>query len=181
MQVSINFDDIYDAVSISDDLTEMIFNAPQNDGNTCQLLVKIKKHPDPHLPNVYNLGFGPPNRSGGFRDNVRLHHKNINKVFSTILILALVFLDENPSLVIGVDGSDDFRARFYHRMLKHNRQYLSDYFIAIGVDWYVRIFRDGSYEQNSDGTYIAKPRSEPFDYNRENRDLYRYYMFRRCS
>lgn len=156
----------------------MKFNALQSDGNVQQIFVKISKHPDPLLPDVYNLGFGPPNNNGSFKDDVNLHHSDINKVFSTVLFLALAFLDSNNHLTIGIDGSNDLRARLYHRMFKHNRVYLDDYFLAIGVDWYVRIFRSGQYEAHEDGTPYSKPRPELFDYERENRDLYRYYMFK---
>jgi hypothetical protein len=65
----------------------------------------------------------------------------------------------------------------YHLMLKSNREYLSDFFVAIGVDWYVRVFRDWSCEVDSSGHLLAKPKPEPFDYDRDRHDLYRYYMF----
>ncbi|QPH38411.1 DUF6934 family protein [Pedobacter endophyticus] len=178
MQIAIDFEQTYPPTFIAEDLTEMRFNALQRDGSIQQILVKISKHPDPLLPDVYNLGFGPPASNGGFKDNVSLHHSNINKVFSTVLFLALAFLDSNNGFTIGIDGSNDLRARLYHRMFKHNRAYFNEFFLAIGVDWYVRIFRNGQYEAHEDGTPYAKPRPELFDYERENRDLYRYYMFK---
>jgi len=178
MQIIINFEDTYQPVCLSDDLSEMTFDSPQMDGTDKRLLVQITPHPDPLLPNVYNLGFGPPDGQGRFVDSIRLRHKDINKIFSTVLFHALSFLEVNPTLTIGLDGSDDLRARLYHRITKSNRNYLNDFFITIGVDWYVRIFRNGDYEKNDSGYPIAKPRPEPFDFNRDNRDLYRYYMFR---
>ncbi|RBQ11545.1 DUF6934 family protein [Pedobacter miscanthi] len=178
MQITINFEQTYSATFISEDLTEMTFDSPQRDGSSTKILVKISKHPDPLLPDVYNLGFGPPDLNGSFLDDVSLQHFDINRVFSSVLFLALVFLDTNSHLTIGIDGSNDFRARLYHRMFKHNSIYLAEYFTAIGVDWYVRIFRNGNYEQYEDGTPFAKPRPELFDYERENRDLYRYYMIK---
>jgi hypothetical protein len=178
MQVTINFDQIYPPLKLVDTLTEMTFEAPQVDGSTQEIFILIGPHPDPLLPDVFNLGFGPPDGRGGFKDNVKLRHLNLDKVFSTVLFLGLTFLQQNPTLTVGIDGSDDFRARLYHRMYKYNREYLSNYFTAIGVDWYVRIFRNGDYEKDDDGHAIAKPRPESFDYARENKDLYRYYMFR---
>ncbi|WP_316838889.1 DUF6934 family protein [Pedobacter gandavensis] len=177
MQVTINFDDIYETESIEDGLTKVTFDAPQKDGSIMKLLVVLSKHSDPNLPNVFNMGFGPPDGAGGFKDNVRLWHQDLNKVFSTILFISLRFLNKYPGIAVGIDGSDDLRARFYHRAFKHNREYLKDYFMPMGVDWYVRIFRNGNYDQNPDGSYIDKPKPEPFNYNRENRDLYRYYVF----
>lgn len=154
----------------------MLFNSPQANGETEVILVTIAPHPDSYLPNVYNLGFGPPDGKGGFKDNVKLKHLHINKVFSTVLFLGLTFLKENPEMTIGVDGSDNSRATLYHLMYKTNRKYMGEFFKAIGVDWYVRIFRDGNYEADEFGNYIAKPRPESFDYNRSRHDLYRYYM-----
>ena len=173
MQVTINFNQIYPPLKLVDTLIEMTFEAPQIDGSMQEILIIIAPHPDPLLANVFNLGFGPTNGKGGFEDNVKLRHLNLNKVFSTVLFLGLTFLQ----LTVGIDGSDGFRARLYHRMYKYNREYLSNYFTAIGVDWYVRIFRDGRYEQDIDGYYIAKPKPEPFDNERTRHDLYRYYMF----
>jgi len=178
MPIIINFEDTYEPLSFGDNLTSMAFNAPQKDGREVELFILISPHSDPLLPNVYNLGFGPPDGNGSFLDDVRLNHQSLNKLFSTVIFHALNFLLNNPELTIGVDGSDDLRARLYHGMFKSNRGYLADYFLAIGVDWYVRIFRDFSYEQEENGHYVSKPRPEPFDYVRDNRDLYRYYMFR---
>ncbi|HEY8927706.1 MAG TPA: hypothetical protein VIM55_00845 [Mucilaginibacter sp.] len=173
----INFDETYEPISIESDLSQMTFNSPQIDGSNVLILVKITPHPDQYLPNVYNLGFGPPNEFGSFNDDVKLRHEDNNKLFSTVLLLGLTFLQENQGATIGVDGSDDTRAALYHLMFKANRAYLSEFFKAIGVDWYVRIFRDGSYEVDEFGNYIAKPRPELFDYERDRHDLYRYYMF----
>ncbi len=175
--ITINFEDTYEPISIESDLSQMTFNSPQANGAIKIILVKIDSHPDKYLPNVYNLGFGPPNGKGGFQDSLKLKHLNSNKVFSTVLFHALTFLEENSEMTIGVDGSDDTRATLYHLMFKFNREYLSEFFKAIGVDWYVRIFRDGSYEADKLGNYIAKPRPELFDYVRTRHDLYRYYMF----
>ena len=79
---------------------------------------------------------------------------------------------------MGIDGSDDLRATLYQMMFKTNKDYLDEFFVPLGVDYYVRIFRDGNYEQDALGNYIAKPRAEQFDYERSRHDLYRYYLFR---
>lgn len=176
--ITIDFDQVYEPLTLSEDFSEMTFNAPQLGAADELIVVQITPHSDPLLPNVYNLGFGPLDGKGGFVDNVRLKHADLDKLFSTVLFHALSFLEANPGLTIGVDGSDDLRARLYHGMFKSNKSYLSDFFIASGVDWYVRIFRDGSYEKDGNGFAVAKPRPEPFDYQRDNKDLYRYYMFR---
>ncbi|RZM29142.1 MAG: hypothetical protein EOO88_06125 [Pedobacter sp.] len=178
LKVTVNFDDTYPPIIIEPDFTEMSFISPQKTGTDVELFACIKPHPDQELPNVFNLGFGPPDGNGGFKDNVKLSHSNNDKVFSTVLFLALLFLEKNPHLTIGLDGSDDSRATLYHLMFKSNKEYLNDFFIPIGVDWYVRIFRDNTYEQDEEGHYIKRPRPEPFNYERTRHDLYRYYMFR---
>jgi len=89
----------------------------------------------------------------------------------------LTFLQENPTVAIGLDGSNDVRAYLYHRMFCSNKEYLDEYFVALGVDWFVRLLRNNDYERNADGSAFFKPRPEPFDYQRAAKDLYRYYMF----
>lgn len=175
--ITINFEDTFEPESIENDLSQMTFNSPQADGTSQQILVRIDPHPDPHLPKVFNLGFGPPDVDGNFYDNIRLKHTEINKVFSTVLFHGLTFLQENPDLTLGIDGSDDVRATMYHLMFKSNREYLNDFFVAIGVDWYVRVFRDWTYEVDHTGNVLSKPKPELFDYERTRHDLYRYYMF----
>lgn len=175
--ITINFEDTFEPESVENDLSQMIFNSPQVDGTMQQILVRIDSHPDPYLPNVFNLGFGPPDEDGNFHDDIRLKHTEINKVFSTVLFHGLTFLQENPELILGIDGSDDARATMYHLMFKSNRQYLNDFFVGIGVDWYVRVFRDGNYEVDETGSILSKPKPELFNYERTRHDLYRYYMF----
>lgn len=175
--VTIDFEQTFDAISIENDLSEMSFYSPQIGGEVELLLVKISPHPDTNLPGVFNLAFGPPNGQGGLRDDVRLRHADSNRVFSTVLFHGLSFLQEHPDFTLGIDGSDDIRAMTYHLMLKANRNYLQDFFAIIGVDWYVRVFRDWSCEVDSAGNLVAKPRPEVFDFQRSRHDLYRYYMF----
>lgn len=177
MIINIDFENTYLPLNMDHDFSTMTFESPQIDGSTRLLLVKIDHKDDPLLPNVCNLGFGPPDGKDSFIDNVRLKHANVNKVFSTVLFQGLCFLEMHPQLTIGIDGSDDLRAALYHRIFRSNKKYLSPIFNSIGVDWYVRIFRDGRYEQDMQGYYIAKPKPEPFDYKRTRHDLYRYYMF----
>lgn len=155
----------------------MTFNAPQIDGTNQLIMVRIDWLEDQYLPNVYNLGFGPPDNDGYFHDDIRLRHADVNKVFSTVLFHGWSFLKANPQLTLGIDGSDDVRANLYHLMFKSNRAYLDDFFVGIGVDWYVRLFRNGSYEVDSTGNLLPKPKTEIFDYERNRHDLYRYYMF----
>jgi hypothetical protein len=175
--IKIDFEDTYDPITVEDDFSEMTFESPQVGGKGELLSVQIRPHTDPHLPKVYNLGFGPTNGKGGLQDNIRLKHADSHKVFSTVLFHGFTFLQEYPQLILGIDGSDDVRATMYHLMIKANRNYLEDFFVIIGVDWYVRVFRNWHFELDDHGDLLAKPKPEPFDYQRNRHDLYRYYMF----
>lgn len=175
--ITINFEETFEPTSMESDFSMMIFNSPQIDGTIMPIIARIDPHPDFDLPEVFNLGFGPSAGNGRFHDDVRLQHADISRVFSTVLLYGLTFLQQNPGLTLGVDGSDDIRAALYHLIVKSNRVYLKDFFVIVGVDWYVRVFRDWSYELDADGNLLSKPKPERFDYKRTRHDLYRYYMF----
>ncbi|RYE19082.1 MAG: hypothetical protein EOP45_13165 [Sphingobacteriaceae bacterium] len=154
------------------------FNSPQITGDPILMRVIIKPHPDPLLPNVYNLAMGPSIGDTDIDDTVRLKHANSSKVFSTAILFALIFLTEYPEMIIGLDGTDDLRARLYHSMFITNRETLFEYFQTIGVDWYVKLLRNQiDIERNEEGIPFFKHRPEAFDYDRTRNDLYRYYMF----
>jgi hypothetical protein len=106
LMIVINFEETFEPASIENDLSRMTFNSPQTNGTNELILVKIDAHPDPHLPKVFNLGFGPPDGNGNFRDNLRLKHVENKKVYSTVLFHGLTFLQVNPDLTLGIDGSE---------------------------------------------------------------------------
>lgn len=177
LKIEINLDDTYDYTETRRDQSEMTFSSPQRDGSFSIIQVGIEEYLALGMPNVYNLGFGPPNGNGGIIDHVPLKHLDNDKVFSTILLFALKFLRRNPETIIGLDGSDDKRTILYHLMFKRNKNYLDQILTAMGVDWYIRVFRDWTYDADAEGNFISRPRPETFDYNRPRHDLYRYYMF----
>ena len=54
---------------------------------------------------------------------------------------------------------------------------MSEYFDAVGVDWYVKLLRNQQdVERDHDGNPFFKPRPEEFDYTRTRAGLYRYYI-----
>jgi len=178
--IRIDLDDTFDATTASEDLKRFTFNSELKDNTNLELHVLISEHPDPLLPNVFNLAFGPLGEDNEIDDAIAVRHKNINKVFSTILLFAITFLEDNSDkqYSIGIDGSDERRAYLYHRMFRYNNDTLMDSIVTVGVDWYVKLLRNGTdIERDSDGLPLFKPRPEPFDLNRKARDLYRYYMF----
>lgn len=178
--IAIDFERTYNLLwgEIEQQFSITEFDSPQITGNPVVMRVIIKPHPDPLLPNVYNLAIGPPIGDTGIDDTIRLKHTDSSRVFSTAILFALTFLTEYPEMIIGLDGTDDLRARLYHSMFIANRETLSDYFQTIGVDWYVKLLRNQiDIERNEDGIPFFKPRPEAFDYARTRKDLYRYYMF----
>ena len=178
--IKIDLDDTFDATTASEDLKRFTFNSELKDGNVIELHVLISEHPDPLLPDVFNLAFGPLGNDNEIDDKITVRHKNVNKVFSTILLFAITFLEDNndKTYFIGIDGSNEIRANLYHRMFRYNYKHLSDTIVTVGVDWYVKLLRNGmDIERDSHGLPLFKPRPEPFDLNRSPRDLYRYYIF----
>lgn len=178
MIVKINLDDTYELISSTPDLMEVTFYS--YDRNNHPVLLKVLLEPvidAPYLSNVYNLCFGPIKMDGSIDDEAKICHKDLNKLFSTIILFSLTFLLEKPHISIGLDDSSDARAYLYHRMFQVNKAYLESYFVSFGVDWFVRLLRNGDIERKSDGTPFFKPKPESFDYNKPTRDLYRFYLF----
>lgn len=175
--IKINLEDTFEAIDASPNFDEYVFESTLRDNSVVQLKVKITNLGDPLLPNVYNLGFGPFNGFGEIDDAINLKHQDTGKVFSTIILFAIAFLQSNPDATIGIDGSNDLRANLYHRMFRYNFKDLKEFIVIIGVDWYVRLLRNGEIELDGNGLAFFKPKPEPFDLQRNSNDLYRYYMF----
>lgn len=172
--IKINLENTFEATSVSHNFDQYIFESVLKDDTIIKLKVKFTNIAESLLPNVYNLAFGPFDISGRINDSINLKHKDSNKVFSTIILFSITFLKNNPHASIGIDGSDDLRANLYHRMFRYNYKNLKDFLVIIGVDWYVRLLRNGT---DSNGLAFFKPKPEPFDFKRKTDDLYRYYMF----
>ena len=167
MIIAIDFEDVHDLLSVSSDYTEAIFHTFDREGNPLLIKILLKLVDNPLLPGVHNLAFGPTNEDGSIDDQARIKHKDSNKLFSTILLFCLNFLQENPNVTIGLDGSDDTRAHIYHRIIINNRDYFKEYFVALGVDWCVRLLRNGKIEIDANGDLLFRLRSEFFDYQRK--------------
>jgi len=177
--ITIDFDKTFDLRwgKINRNMSITEFNSLQFNGDSVLIRVIIKPHPDPLLPNVYNLAMGPPVGELEIADNIRLKHRESGRVFSTAILFAPTFLTEFPEMIIGLDGTDDLRATLYHSMFKVNREHLSEFFETIGVDWYVKLLRNQiDIERKKDGSAFFKPKPETFDYSTDRHDLYRYYM-----
>lgn len=176
--IKINLEDTYEPKYVSEDFKYFIFESELHDNKLIELHVNIQVHPDLYLPNVFNLGFGPTKEDGTLDDKFKAKHKNINKLFSSILLYGILFLNQNKDNSIGIDGSDDLRAYLYHRMFRYNISNLENLSI-VGVDWYVRLLRNKiDIERDENGYPFFKPRPEVFDTERNPHDLYRYYIYK---
>jgi hypothetical protein len=176
--IKINFEDTYEPIKVGEDLSFMTFYSEVKNAQKVLLKIEISSLGDPLLPNVFNMAFGPLNENGDIDDSAKVNHQNNDKVFSTILLFSLIYLQSNPQMTIGIDGSNDIRAYLYHRMFLTNREYLDEYFVTIGVDWYVKLLRNDTIEVDINGVPYFKPKPEPFDYKRLPTNLYRYYMYK---
>jgi hypothetical protein len=145
----IDFNNLYEIDSISEDLKVSTFNTTLHTGQAVPLTVKISNESHALLPNVYNLSFGPLNAKGKINDKIELTHADYSRVFSTILFSALAYLKTNPDHYLGIDGSDNARAYFYYRALQRNFGYLHQHFRMFGVKYFVRITRFGKTQYDN--------------------------------
>ena len=125
--IKINLENTFEALYVSPNFDQYIFESQLKNNKIIQLKVKFTNIAESLLPNVYNLAFGPFDVSGKINDSINLKHKNSNKVFSTIILFSITFLKNNPTVTIGIDGSDDLRANLYHRMFRYNYKDLQDF------------------------------------------------------
>lgn len=174
--ITINFEETYEPIEVAEDFSFMTFNTMDKHRGATLIKTNITPLESPLLSNVSNLAFGPLNADGSINDDAKIHHENPSKTFSTILFFCLAYLNQFPGKTVGLDGSSEVRAYLYHRMFLTNKAYLDQYFVSIGVDWYVKLLRNGDVERDAGGHPHFKPKPEPFDYTRI-RALYRYYMF----
>ena len=178
--IKIDLKNTYEIEKLTRDFSVSTFYTELKNGKKVELQISILKNSDIHLIRMYNLAFGPLNESGEIDDNIVLQHTNIEKVFSTILMVALAFLElhKEKKVKIGIDGSNDIRAYLYHRMFKGNYDLFSEFLFIGGIDWYVKLLRyKNDIERDKEGNPYFKPILEPFDLVKKSSELYRYYYF----
>jgi len=178
--VKIDFSNTYEIQVISTDLRNSSFNTILEDGSSTLLMVEISSESHELLPDVYNLAFGPLNKRGRINDKAELTHKDYSKVFSTILLEAFNYLDENRNHFLGIDGSDNARAYLYYRFILKNLDYLNSYFNIYGIKYYVRISRFGKtqYENPFDfSDILLQPDLIEMGKPVSSDHLYNYFIF----
>jgi hypothetical protein len=143
LNIKIDFEKRYDVQPVND-LNYSVFDTELITGETTRLGIKISSDEHPLMRDVYNLAFGPVNADHQIDDQAKLTHLDHSKVFSTIVFEGLSFLTQNPDKFLGIDGSNTARAYMYYRCIQNNFDYLAFYFAIYGVNYYMRILRDGS-------------------------------------
>jgi len=161
-RVIIDFENIYQLDEVAPDFKLGAFRTYLENGDEILLSIRVSNTSHDLLPNVYNLEFGPINKQGRINDRAELTHSDYSKVFSTILLWALTYLQHNRNHFLGVDGSDNNRAYFYYRAMMRNFNYLDRNFVMFGVKFFVRISRFGKTQYDN-----------PFDFEEIKPELYK--------
>ena len=180
LNIIINFEDTYEIENISEDLSKFQFTTRNREGKEIVLFVIITKNSNPFLPSVYNLAFGPLDEDGRIDDKAVIKHESSAKVYSTLLLGALTFLNAVPDSFVGIDGSNLVRACLYYSLFQNNYDYLAQYFNVIGVNYYVRLLRG---EESGDPfiTDNEEFATQPFKIAKHlqitRRKLYNYFVF----
>ncbi|HMH22791.1 MAG TPA: hypothetical protein VK563_13485 [Puia sp.] len=180
LNVKINFEDLYETITMDADLRSSVFDAVLKGGTTTRLGIQISSKIHPLMPNVYNLAFGPIDINNEIDDQAKLTHQNHSKVFSTIIFAGLSFLTEHKENYLGIDGSNNARAYLYYRCIQNNFEYLRSFFKIYGVNHYVRILRraiDDSYSFDPEDL-VAIPKLIEFRESIQHEKLYNHFIFK---
>jgi hypothetical protein len=156
LNIKIDFENRY-PISPVDGINYSVFNTELVNGQIVQLGIKISSDEHPLMRDVFNLAFGPVNEAHQIDDQIKLTHLDHSKVFSTIVFEGLSFLTYQPNKYLGIDGSNTARAYMYYRCIQNNYDYLNTYFNIYGVNYYVRILRDGDNNYEEDD-FLTIPR-----------------------
>jgi hypothetical protein len=182
LNLKINFDDCYETEILKPDFSLCRFDTCLKNGNTEKIGIHISDTVHLLIPDVYNLSFGPINSKGEIDDSVKLNHVNHSKVFSTIVLSAMIFLEKKRSCFLGIDGSNNARAYMYYRCVQNNYNFLTQYFKIFGVNYYARILRkendeDSSYPIDVDDIFTL-PKSIQKEVFITYEKLYNYFIFK---
>ncbi len=182
LNIKLDFDSTYPLESLSENFTASAFNTVLKSEQEVRIGVTISSVPHPYLPEVYNLAFGPIDADGQVDDKAKLIHQQHSKVFSTVLLAGLTFLEKFPERYLGVDGSNNARAYLYYRCIHNNFDYLEQFFLMYGAKYYVRILRKANDEDDThsvDGDDIIAVPIKIQENVRVGCDLlYNYFMFK---
>ena len=177
LNIKIDFENRYEASLLGNDIRFSIFESILIDGATAKLGIKISTEEHPYMLDVYNLAFGPLNDELQIDDRARLTHQDHSKVFSTIVFSGLSFLTEHSEKYLGIDGSNTARAYMYYRCIQNNFDYLDSFFTIYGVNYYLRVLRDGSNDYDPEDL-LAFPEAVVKGESISPKKLFNYFIFK---
>jgi hypothetical protein len=163
-------------VYLENDFRFSTFESMLVDGTITKIGIKISGDTHPSMPDVYNLAFGPFDENFEIDDEVKRAHLDHSKVFSTIVFDALTFLKTNKGKYLGIDGSNTARAYMYYRCIQKNYDYLKSFFNIYGVNYFLRVLRDGSIGEDPEDLLLVPSLILPGE-NIPGHKLYNYLIF----
>lgn len=92
--IKLNLNETYKHNSV--DLLNMTFHSPCIDQPDTLMKVELQEHPDSQFKDVYNMAFGPLNEKNKLDDTAKIKHADTDKMFSTVLVFGLMFLQKYP-------------------------------------------------------------------------------------
>ena len=177
LNIKIDFENRYEPSLLDNDIRFSVFESILIDGTTVKLGIKISTEEHPYMPDVYNLAFGPLNDELQIDDQEKLTHQDHSKVFSTIVFAGLSFLTEHAGKYLGIDGSNTARAYMYYRCIQNNFDYLDSFFTIYGVNYYLRVLRDGSNDYDPEDL-LAFPEAVVKGESISPKKLFNYFIFK---
>ncbi len=181
LNIKINFDDCYPVRTTDDNSLLTSFDSVLTNGNIVPIGINISDEPHPLIPNVYNLAFGPLDLNSKIDDKIKLCHQNHSKLFSTIVLTGLSFLEKNADKFLGIDGSNNARAYLYYRCIQNNFDYLTKYLNIYGVNYYLRILRklkdEDEYPPLDEDDILAMPQPIHKNVFVRHEKLHNYFIF----
>ena len=179
LNVKIDFKNVYRIIAKDAGQRVSEFDTILLSSEKVRLGIRISHTPHPLISNAYNLAFGPIKGNSSIDDKARLSYEDYSKVFSTVLLEAIFFLMEYPGIYVGIDGSDNARAYMYYRCIQNNFTYLSSIFTITGVNYYIRMLREGE-DGNCDldtGDMHTKYKEIEANEIIDPKKLYNYFIF----
>ena len=176
LNIKIDFENRYDTLPV-DYLKFSVFETELVDGPPVKLGIKISSDEHPFMRDVHNMSYGPVDEANQIDDQAKINHLNHSRVFSTIVFEGLSFLTQNPEKFLGIDGSNTARAYMYYRCIQNNFDYLNAYFVIYGVNYYLRMLRDGTQEYENDD-FLPIPKLIEKGEALKPSKLYNYFIFK---
>lgn len=182
LNIKLDITNCYPIEMVTEDFTLSTFKGKLKNGEDIPIGIRVSDKEHPLLFDVYNLAFGPLTSDKQIDDKAKLPHLDHSKLFSTIVFSCMTFLTSNEDKYLGIDGSNNARAYLYYRCIQNNFDYLSQYFLIYGVNYYVRILRKvnthDEYHPMDAEDIVATPIEIKKEAMVKYDKLYNYFIFR---